>query len=64
LKLGTTDVLLSISGNVGRLHLIQTNASLASTKWQLAQSVTLATDPQTVSLPLPAGTTFWRALVP
>ena len=63
LKLGTTNLQLSISGNVGRLHLIQTNASLASTNWQLAQSVTLATDPQTVSLPLPAETTFWRALV-
>jgi hypothetical protein len=64
LKLGTTNLLLIISGEVGRSHLIQTNTSTASTSWQLAQSVTLATDPQTVSLPLPAGITFLRALVP
>ena len=64
LKLGTTNLLLIISGDAGRSHLIQTNASLASTNWQLVQSVTLATDPQTVSLPIPTGTTFWRALVP
>jgi hypothetical protein len=64
LKLGTTNLLLILSGEIGRSHLIQTNASLASTNWQLAQSVTLATDPQTVSLPIPAGKTFWRALVP
>jgi hypothetical protein len=64
LKPGTTNLLLIISGDVGRSHLIQTNASLASTNWQLGQSVTLATDPQTVSLPIPTGITFWRALVP
>jgi hypothetical protein len=64
LNLGTTNLMLFISGDVGRSHLIQTNASLASTNWQLAQSITLATDPQTVSLPFPTGITFWRALVP
>ena len=64
LKLGTTNLLLVISGDVGRSHLIQTNTSLASTNWQLAQSITLATDPQMVSLPIPTGTTFWRALAP
>jgi hypothetical protein len=64
LKLGTTNLLLIISGDVGRSHLIQTNASPGSTSWQLAQSVTLATNPQTVSLPLPTGITFLRALVP
>ena len=64
LQPGATSLVLIISGDVGRSHLIQTNASLASTNWQLAQSITLATDPQTVSLPIPAGITFWRALVP
>ncbi len=64
LNLGRTNLLLIISGDIGRLHLIQTNASLASTNWQLAQSVRLATDPQTISLPIPSGITYLRALVP
>jgi hypothetical protein len=46
---------------VGRVHQIQQLTALGSTNWQSVQSVTLTNDPQTVSLPLPAGiSSFWR----
>ncbi|HWI55876.1 MAG TPA: hypothetical protein VNZ22_01525, partial [Bacillota bacterium] len=52
---------LTIRGDVGHLHQVQEATSLASPAWQTVSSVTLTTDPQTISLPLPAGTTkFWR----
>lgn len=60
-----TNLLLSISGDVGRLHQIQGATSLTSPNWSNILSVTLTNDPQTVSLPIPAEMQkFWRALVP
>jgi hypothetical protein len=62
---GTTNLLLKISGDVGRLHHVLGNSNLLSGTWVTNLSVTLTNDPQTVSLPLPTTPTrFWRALVP
>ena len=62
---GTTNFLLKISGDVGKLHHILGNTNLIGGNWQTNLSVTLTNDPQTVSLPLPtAKQTFWRAVVP
>jgi len=58
-----TNLLLSISGDVGRLHHILENSDLATGNWQTNLSLTLTNDPQVVALPLPpGGTRFWRAL--
>ncbi len=55
------ELLLTIAGDVGRVHEIQQLAALGSTNWQSVQSVTLTNDPQTVSLTLPGGnSSFWR----
>ena len=59
---GPTNLLLTIKGDVGRLHQIQETTNAASPTWQTVLSVTLTNDPQTVSIPLPATMTrFWRA---
>jgi len=61
LALSPDHVLLTIAGDVGRLHEVQQLADLSSTNWQPVKSVMLTNDPQTVSLPLPPGNTlFWR----
>lgn len=61
LALGPTNLLLTISGDVGHVHQIVESTSLALPHWTTNQSLTLTTDPQTVSLPLPAtATKFWR----
>jgi hypothetical protein len=58
---GATNLFLSISGDVGRLHQIQQTSSLTLTNWQTVQSVTLTNDPQQVLLPIPTnGPAFWR----
>jgi hypothetical protein len=57
------NLLLTISGDVGHDYEIQANTSLSSTNWENVSSVTLTTDPQTVSLSLPETTTkFWRVM--
>ena len=61
LALNADHVLLTIAGDVGRVHEIQQLTDLSSTHWQPVQSVTLTNDPQTVSLTLPTGgSSFWR----
>jgi hypothetical protein len=56
-----TNLVLRISGDVGRVHQIQEASSVTATEWPTVMSVTLTNDPQFVSLPLPAGlATFWR----
>lgn len=61
LTLGTTDLSLGISGDVGRVYEVQQTALLPATNWQAVLSLTLTNDPQVVSLPLPVGTPwFWR----
>jgi hypothetical protein len=60
---GPTNLLLSISGDVGHTNQIQELDSLTSTNWQTTLSLLLTNDPQVVSLPLPSGpTAFWRVL--
>jgi len=61
LALTADHVLLTIAGDVGRVHEIQRLTDLSSTNWQPVQSVTLTNNPQTVSLALPTGnSSFWR----
>jgi len=61
---GTTNLLLTISGDVNRLHHILESTNLVSGNWETNLSLTLTNDPQTVSLPLPpGGMKFWRARV-
>jgi hypothetical protein len=58
---GTTNLLLNISGDVGRVHRILESTNLPADNWLTNLSLTLTNDPQTVSLPLPAGPVkFWR----
>jgi len=59
---GQTNLLLTISGDIGHTNLIQAATSLISADWQTASSLALTNDPQTVSLPLPSQPTFWRVL--
>jgi len=57
----TTNLLMTLHGDVGHLHEIQELSGLGLTNWQTKISVTLTNDPQSVSLPLPAAmATFWR----
>ena len=60
LSLGSTNLLLTVSGTVGHTNQILTANSLASNNWQFTQSFLQTNDPQVVSLPRPAGTSFWR----
>ena len=54
---------LSISGDTNRLHFLLENTSLASGNWVTNRSLTLSSDPQTVSLEAPvAPAKFWRVL--
>ena len=63
-SLTASAVVLSISGTVGRVHEIQEATSLSLKDWKPVQSVTLGSDPQTVSLTRPAaGEKFWRVRV-
>jgi hypothetical protein len=56
-----THLVLRVSGDVGRTHLVQEAASLNATTWSTVQSLTLTNDPQFLTLPLPAASpTFWR----
>jgi hypothetical protein len=61
LALSAGQVLLTIAGDVGRVHEIQRLSELSSTNWQPVQLVTLTNNPQTVSLTPPTGnSSFWR----
>ena len=61
LTLNAGHALLTIAGDVGRLHEVQQLTDLSSTNWQPVESVILTNDPQTVSLSSPVGNpTFWR----
>lgn len=57
---GTTNLLLRISGDIGRLHQILEAPSITATTWTTNMALVLTNDPQTVSLPLPPNTRFWR----
>jgi len=65
LRHGSTNLWLTISGDVGRVHQVQESLSVPSsrtaTNWQTVLSVTLTNSPQVVSLPLPSSKTrFWQ----
>jgi hypothetical protein len=63
LALSSTNLLLTIGGDVSHTNQIQETGSLAPANWQTMLSFVLTNDPQVVSLPLPAGTAnFWRVL--
>jgi hypothetical protein len=64
LAASSTNLLLTIRGDVGHLHQVQEALSLGSTNWQTVVSVTLTDDPQVVLLPLPSEgrAKFWRVL--
>lgn len=58
---GLTNLLLTISGEAGRLHQVLETTTLSPATWLTNLSLTLTNDPQTVMLPLPPGATrFWR----
>jgi len=57
---GTTNLLLQIGGDVGRLHQILEATSINATVWTTNRSLVLTNDPQTVSLPIPPSPRFWR----
>ncbi len=59
---GGTGLQLTIAGDIGHVHEIQETVSLSAPDWQPVQSVTLSTDPQTVSLQLATGPRFWRVV--
>ncbi|MBI4658797.1 MAG: hypothetical protein HY735_08140 [Verrucomicrobia bacterium] len=62
-----TNLLLSISGEIGKLHQVETIAALELRNWSLVTSVTLTNDPQTVVLRAPTNrsrTAFWRVKTP
>jgi hypothetical protein len=64
LAASSTNLLLTIRGDVSHLHQVQEALSPASTNWQTVVSVTLTNDPQVVLLPLPSESRakFWRVL--
>lgn len=63
LTLGSTNLLLSVSGDLGRLLDLQQTLSLPPTNWQTVLSVTLTNNPQVFSVPFPpASAAFWRLL--
>jgi hypothetical protein len=63
LVLGSTNLLLKISGDTGHTNQIQAISTLTSTNWLTTQSFLQTNDPQVVSLPLPTGTPkFWRVV--
>jgi hypothetical protein len=63
LTLGSTNLLLMISGDTGHTNQIQQVSPLTSTNWQTTQTFVLTNSPQAVSLPRPAGSPqFWRVV--
>lgn len=63
LVLTTTNLMLTIHGDVGHLHTVQQLSSLALTNWQTVSAVTLTNNPELVPLALPTNSTrFWRVV--
>lgn len=56
-----THLLLSVSGDIGRHHVIQAATNPNAPDWTNVQSLSLTNDPHQVILPLPPSSpTFWR----
>jgi len=63
LTLTSTNVLISISGDIGHLHEIQQSFVLPTTNWQTVASITLTNSQEAVPVALPsAQAAFWRAI--
>jgi len=61
---GSTNLLLTLSGDPGFTHRVQVTTNVLPANWQPVLWLTLTNDPQSVSLPLPPGSPrFWRAVV-
>jgi hypothetical protein len=60
---GAGQLLLTLRGDVGWTNRIQAITNLASTNWQTVLTVKQTNDPQTLTLPLPSGPTFWRSQI-
>lgn len=59
----STNVLLSVSGDIGYLLDVQRTQSLPATNWQTVISVTLTNDPESISITNPdSPSSFWRVL--
>jgi hypothetical protein len=57
----STNFLLTIHGDTGRVHQVQESLVLPATNWHSVVSVTLTNDPQTILLPLSVTQSkFWR----
>jgi hypothetical protein len=52
----------TIHGDVGHRHLLQEASVVNGTTWDTIQTLNLATDPQTVSVPIPTTNRFWRVV--
>jgi hypothetical protein len=65
ITLASTNVLLSISGELGKQHEIQQSLTLLPASWLVITNVTLTNDPQTISLRrITNPAAFFRARVP
>ncbi|MEO8428308.1 MAG: hypothetical protein ABI651_14455 [Verrucomicrobiota bacterium] len=65
LEKAAANLLLSISGEIGKVHEVQEITSLIQTNWTTTLSLTLTNDLQVVQLPLPTNSaSFWRVRVP
>jgi len=63
LILSSSNVLVSITGDIGHLHDIQQSLALPATNWQTIASVTLTNATETIPIALPAASAaFWRAV--
>lgn len=60
----STNVLLTISGDIGKRHQIEQSPTLAPAKWVNVIAPVLTNDPQTVSVPVRGAPLFWRVRVP
>lgn len=59
----STQLELTIRGDPGHQHLVQEASTPNPTSWTTVQTLTLTTDPQTVTLPLSPDTAkFWRVV--
>ncbi len=58
---GSTNLMLNVTGTVGRTHEVQRNFLLDQTNWATVLSFSLTNSPQSVVLPLPTNAaSFWR----
>ncbi len=61
LALTSTNLLLTVRGEVGQTNLLQQTSSLTGTNWQTTGTIVLTNSPQVVPLDLPASQPrFWR----